>query len=378
MGDATGPRSHLVEYMVDSGQLRTTVVRRGACTDDTKKPGATPAHSRSVTTLPPHVTFLQWIKAKLRGFAAPRVEAVAASAGADAGAGETAALPFEFWGGYVGYLGYELRHECGHAGRAPRQRSRPEEDSSSFGDNHDGESSGSGGGVSSPATASLVFADRFVAFDHLQRVAYVLSLAPLSPHTAVGAAPTHGRTAAPTHSAVTTTDADARLQAAEWVRQTRAALLDVAQCCLHTDAASVPAPPVASPVPRAAGSGDIDGGGEGAGGGGWLQVRLKREREQYQADIASCHSLIGLGETYEVCLTTQVSAEGACPDPVATYAELRRSNAAPYGALLRLMGTAVMSSSPERFIQVGRDGTVESKPIKGTCRRGACSAISRA
>ena len=31
-------------------------------------------------------------------------------------------VPFDFWGGYVGYLGYELKAECGgeHAHQAPR------------------------------------------------------------------------------------------------------------------------------------------------------------------------------------------------------------------------------------------------------------------
>jgi para-aminobenzoate synthetase len=35
-----------------------------------------------------------------------------------------AALPFDFWGGYVGYLGYELKAECG--GCATHQSELPD------------------------------------------------------------------------------------------------------------------------------------------------------------------------------------------------------------------------------------------------------------
>jgi para-aminobenzoate synthetase len=43
----------------------------------------------------------------------------------------------------------------------------------------------------------------------------------------------------------------------------------------------------------------------------------------------------------------------------------------PYGALLEFPDVAILSASPERFLTVGRDRVVESKPIKGTRPRGA-------
>lgn len=47
------------------------------------------------------------------------------------------------------------------------------------------------------------------------------------------------------------------------------------------------------------------------------------------------------------------------------YRQLRGTNPAPFAAFMELGGTAVASSSPERFLTV-RDGTVETRPIKGT------------
>ena len=63
---------------------------------------------------------------------------------------ETRDLPFGFAGGFVGYLGYELRAECG----SPTRHRSPLPD------------------------AALLFADRLVAFDHAADEAHVVCLAP--------------------------------------------------------------------------------------------------------------------------------------------------------------------------------------------------------
>src|SRR6185503_14152602 len=47
----------------------------------------------------------------------------------------------------------------------------------------------------------------------------------------------------------------------------------------------------------------------------------------------------------------------------------RRVNPAPFSAYLRAGEAAVLSSSPERFLSIGRDRWAEAKPIKGTVRR---------
>jgi para-aminobenzoate synthetase component 1 len=55
---------------------------------------------------------------------------------------------------------------------------------------------------------------------------------------------------------------------------------------------------------------------------------------------------------------------------------LRAANPAPYSALISGPGFAVLSSSPESFLRI-QDGRIETRPIKGTCRRGADPAEDR-
>jgi para-aminobenzoate synthetase len=93
-----------------------------------------------------------------------------------------------------------------------------------------------------------------------------------------------------------------------------------------------------------------------------------RGREQYLADIARSQAELAAGESYEVCLTDQISTDAA-PEPFDLYRNLRRSNPAPFAAYLKLGGVAVVSSSPERFLSVDRDRRVEARPIKGTTKR---------
>ncbi|WP_372411593.1 aminodeoxychorismate synthase component I [Streptomyces luteireticuli] len=95
---------------------------------------------------------------------------------------------------------------------------------------------------------------------------------------------------------------------------------------------------------------------------------LARPEATYLDDIAACRRQLYAGESYELCLTNTVTLP-APEDPLACFTRLRALNPAPYGALLRFGGTWVLSASPERFLRVDRERTVESKPIKGTARR---------
>jgi para-aminobenzoate synthetase len=90
-------------------------------------------------------------------------------------------------------------------------------------------------------------------------------------------------------------------------------------------------------------------------------------------DVESSLGHLLAGDSYEICLTNQLSLDTDI-DPLDLYRRLRRANPAPFSAYLRFGDLAVLSSSPERFLRVGRNGEAEARPIKGTSRRGATPA----
>jgi para-aminobenzoate synthetase len=95
---------------------------------------------------------------------------------------------------------------------------------------------------------------------------------------------------------------------------------------------------------------------------------LVRDRDGYLADVEACQRKLAEGESYEITLTNRLHLTFH-DDDFAFYRRLRRANPAPYGAFLRIAGVTVFSSSPERFLRIGPDRRVESKPIKGTAPR---------
>ncbi|MBN9607297.1 MAG: anthranilate synthase component I family protein [Actinomycetales bacterium] len=93
-------------------------------------------------------------------------------------------------------------------------------------------------------------------------------------------------------------------------------------------------------------------------------ARWRDEPEAYRAAVAACLAAIREGEAYQLCLTTRVDVPGRF-DPFAVHRRLRSATTSHHGALLRLGERALVSASPERFLEV-RAGSVRSRPIKGT------------
>jgi para-aminobenzoate synthetase len=196
-------------------------------------------------------------------------------------------LPFDFNCGFAGYFGYELKADV----------------------------EGSDAHRSTMPDAWFVFADRMIAFDHLEGATYVLGICPRSE----------------------TEETD------RWIAEVSLRLASL--------------PPIEVPE--------------------WSEVaterqpvhfELARSHQKYLEDIAECKRQLIDGESYEICLTNKITAQ-VSPEPLPLYRTLRRVNPAPFSAYLRVGEAAVLSSSPERFLSIARDRWAEAKPIKGTVRR---------
>lgn len=103
------------------------------------------------------------------------------------------------------------------------------------------------------------------------------------------------------------------------------------------------------------------------------RAALWRDTDEHYAELVRrCLAAIRDGEAYQLCLTS--AATVAEPDdPVTVYRRLRRSSPAHHGALITIGGVSLLSASPETFLTVA-DGTVTTRPIKGTRRRGGDQA----
>ncbi|MEU5259227.1 aminodeoxychorismate synthase component I [Amycolatopsis sp. NPDC021455] len=251
MGDADGPAGRVAKADVFT---RTITVEPSAA--------GRPAATRIVSG-----EFLPWLARDLR-----RTRT------------EVPELPFDFALGWVGYLGYELKAECG--GDRVHRSEQPD--------------------------AVMVFSDRAVVLDHHTGTTYLLALAE---------------------------DGDERA-ARSW--------LDDATSRLGRLAGREPGP-VSSPRPPG-------------------ELRLRHDRGSYLGMIGHCRQQIAAGETYEVCLTNMAESEGV--DPWQGYRLLRRTSPTALGALLGFGEVSVLSTSPERFLRVDREGVAETRPIKGTRPRG--------
>ncbi|MBM7504628.1 aminodeoxychorismate synthase component I [Agromyces aurantiacus] len=99
-------------------------------------------------------------------------------------------------------------------------------------------------------------------------------------------------------------------------------------------------------------------------------TRWRHDADTYRRMIAACQAAIVRGDAYQLCLTNRVDVD-VRPDPIDAYLRLRRSSPSHHGGLVRIDDVALLSASPEQFLLVERDGTVATKPMKGTRPRSA-------
>ena len=109
-------------------------------------------------------------------------------------------------------------------------------------------------------------------------------------------------------------------------------------------------------------------------------LSARHGRHEYLNLIDRIQRDITDGETYEVCLTNMLEAAvDSHEDALANVPAPTSGQSDPVrGRSFRTREAAILSTSPERFLRIGADGRVESKPIKGTRPRGANQAEDEA
>lgn len=90
--------------------------------------------------------------------------------------------------------------------------------------------------------------------------------------------------------------------------------------------------------------------------------------EEYRAAVKKILAYISAGDIYQANLTRRFCAPLPC-SPSELYHRLL-THPMPFSALLEWEDFAIVSNSPERFLNV-HDGTVTAQPIKGTMQRGS-------
>ncbi|XP_010273552.1 PREDICTED: aminodeoxychorismate synthase, chloroplastic isoform X2 [Nelumbo nucifera] len=212
-------------------------------------------------------------------------------------------LPFDFCGGYIGFIGYDLKVECGstynhHKSRTP--------------------------------DACFFFADNLIVIDHDNDDVYILSI---HHHSGNASVPHKGSTAK------------------SWLDDTEQKLLQLKTSTTFKEKKSQATKLTPCHV-------------------GFL---AEKSKDQYMKDVKKCLNFIKDGESYELCLTTQIKKKIGDIDSLGLYLSLREKNPAPYAAWLNFSkeNLCICCSSPERFLRLDRNGTLEAKPIKGTIRRGS-------
>lgn len=107
--------------------------------------------------------------------------------------------------------------------------------------------------------------------------------------------------------------------------------------------------------------------------GPWQQPELELipdDGEQFKKGVERIKAWILDGDVFQVNLSRAWRGRSAPPlDPASCYRALSRANPAPFAGLARLPGGTVLSSSPERLVEV-RGRAAQMRPIAGTRPRG--------
>lgn len=95
--------------------------------------------------------------------------------------------------------------------------------------------------------------------------------------------------------------------------------------------------------------------------------------DDYRPRFERLHRHLREGDCYQGNLTFPFDARWS-GDPLAAFAALAARQKVKYGALVALGGPILLSRSPELFFEIGADGFIETRPMKGTAPRGRSPA----
>ena len=99
-----------------------------------------------------------------------------------------------------------------------------------------------------------------------------------------------------------------------------------------------------------------------------VTVRPNFEKEEYKAAVDRMIRYIIEGDIYIANMTQRLDVMSD-RGPLAVFEHLRTHNPSPFGGYLDCGDHQIICASPERFLRL-RDGVVETRPIKGTRKRG--------
>ncbi len=99
-----------------------------------------------------------------------------------------------------------------------------------------------------------------------------------------------------------------------------------------------------------------------------LKVSVEETYESYKKKFAKVKDNIKSGDIYQLNLTFKGRIENIS-EPLALYEKMRRAQPVEYASLIVTEDKTILSASPELFIR-SQDGGIETRPMKGTMKRG--------
>jgi len=107
----------------------------------------------------------------------------------------------------------------------------------------------------------------------------------------------------------------------------------------------------------------------------WLQAE---PAEKFESGVDRVLHYLRAGDVFQVNISRHWQGHfDADADPVALYRRLRAGNPAPFAGMMRWQGYSLLSSSPERLVQI-RGTAMQTRPIAGTRPRGANAVLDLA